>query len=95
MKNFDYMDDSEESSRGLIEEGVSLNYGPLSLCKVKRLVGSQFQVDCMYHRITYTKLFNDFSTAFNKFLDLKQALINTGYKERVYASRRPSIPNKK
>lgn len=91
MRNFDYMEDSEESSRGLVEEGVCLNFGPLSLCKIKRLIGEAYQCDCM-GRISYSNLFSDFSVAFDKFKELKSALIATGYKERVYANRRsPTI----
>lgn len=89
MKNFDYMEDSEESSKSLVDEGVCLNFGPLSLCKIKRLVGESYQIDCM-GRISYSNMFTDFNVAFNKFKELKSALIATGYKERVYVGKRPS-----
>lgn len=80
MHNFDYMEDTLDFSQKIIDDEGSLNYGPLSLCKIKRLVSDMYQVDCMYHKINYTNLFQDFSVAFNKFIELKEALILNGYK---------------
>lgn len=91
MRNFDYMDDSEESARCLVDDGICLNYGPLSLCKIRRIIGDSYQLDSMWYAVPYSNLFIDFSLAFSKFKELKQSLKNTGYKERKNADRRPTI----
>lgn len=81
MRHFDFCDDTLEDSRTLIEEG-SINYGPLSLCKIKRLIGSCYQVDLMYKTNYYTNLFIDFDKAYSKFIELKESLVNSGYKDK-------------
>lgn len=83
MKRFDYMGDDESTSLSLLQEDKSLEFGPLSLCKLKRVLGDFFQVDVSYYGIQYTKLFMDFHEAFEKFLELRKALRNTGYKQRL------------
>ena len=90
MKNFDYMDDTLEYTKTLVEEG-SVNFGPLSLCKLKRLIYNQYQVDCLDYRLNYSNLFTDFGLAFSKFIELKEALESTGFKlkeEKVKSLRR-------
>lgn len=80
MRNFDYMGDTLEYTKTLVDSEGSVNFGPLSLCNIKRLINSVYQVDCMDYRLNYTNLFTDFGLAFKKFIELKEALESTGFK---------------
>ena len=84
MRNFDYKEDTMWDSQTIIENEGSLNYGPLSLCKIHRLVGDCYQTDLIHHKLNYSQLFSDFGAAFKKFQTLKDTLIDLGfkYKER-------------
>lgn len=83
MKKFDYMGDDESTSLSLLYEDKSLEFGPLSLCRFKRILGEFFQVDVSYYGIQYSKMFLNFHEAFEKFLELRKALKKTGYKQRL------------
>lgn len=80
MRNFDYMGDTLEYTKTLVDSEGSVNFGPLSLCKIKRLISDQYQVDSLDYRLNYSNLFTDFGLAFNKFIELKKALEATGFK---------------
>lgn len=68
-KDMDIADELEEHS---------INYGPLSISKINRIVGDMYQVDCNYC-IFYSKLFQDLNEAIDKFKELMKALKGRGY----------------
>lgn len=74
MQHFDYLSDSAKTSKEIVDSGTSLNYKSLSLCRLDRLVGPFYQVDCLDRQLTYSNLYTDFTEAFNKFIYLKERL---------------------
>lgn len=79
MKNLDYIDDTASDVLKLINSGNCINYGPLSICRLKRFSDTNIQVDCDSKEIRFSSLFSDFDEAFEKFVKLKDKLIGFGY----------------
>lgn len=87
MKNYDYIEDTPEGVLEILNLGNSVNYGPLSLCRLRRFSNRDLQIDCDCKELHYSELYEDFTEAFQKFLELRKKLRTLGYiidfKEKV------------
>ena len=79
MRNMDYIDDTAQDVLELINSGNCVNYGPLSICRLRRFSNRDIQVDCDSKEVCFTYIFDDFAIAFDTFLEVRKRLINVGY----------------
>lgn len=87
MKNFDYIQDTSDDVLTILNNGDCINYGPLSLCRLRRFSNRDLQIDCDCKELHFSELYEDFTEAFQKFLELRKRLRALGYiidfKEKV------------
>lgn len=79
MRNLDYIDDTAKDVLELINAGNCVNYGPLSICRIRRFSNRDIQVDCDSKEVCFTDLFDEFSEAYKQFLEVRKRLIAVGY----------------